>query len=292
MNGKRLAFIYADPKKTSDFYDLKTGLFEAFKYLPKNIEARVFVRSEQMNVLQEDHYDIYFRNSLKALNYSIKEVFEPTHTFVIGGADSNIDDLYINPKKPKYLIHKGKKHKKELSKIFDKVIVEIPEDKPQYDNAIYKSVVNTNAFVPKGNAKFFTVCYPQSLVNTTEIELFEKARVWGSISADLDTEVKLPLHSTVIRNEIFNQSMAVVLLSDEDSVETALSALACNIPVVATKDIKASLIPGVLVSNASTTALINTTYKALNMKYNFRDSYITPNFNPKSYAEMIVDLAV
>jgi hypothetical protein len=290
MNGKRLAFIYADRKKVDDFYQLKTGLFEAFKYLPKNFDVRVFVLSDQMNVHQYGSYDIYFRNTYKALQYAVKDVFEPTHTFIIGNGASNFDELPINKKKPNYLIHKGSSHDKSLSSLFDKVIVEIPEDAEEYSNSIYKMVVNTDIYKPLDMGKYFTVCYPQSLVATPDLDLFNKARVFGSISANLDTTVKIPLNSSLVRQTIFNQSKAVVLLNEDDSVETALSALACNVPVVATKDIKASYVPGVVTSTATVPDLPNITLKALNMRYNFRDAYIIPNFQPQSYAKMIVEL--
>lgn len=291
MNGKRLAFIYADYKKVDDFYQLQTGLFESFKYLPKkNFDVRVFVLSDQMNVHQHDSYDLYFRNTYKALEYAVKEQFEPTHTFVIGNGNSNYDELPINKKKPRFLIHKGSIHNKSLSSLFDKIIVEVPEDKDEYSNSIYKMTVNTELYKPVDMGKYFTVCYPQSLAALPDLELFNKARVFGSISANLDTTVKIPLSSSFVRQTIFNQSKAVVLMSDEDSVETALSALACNVPVVATKDIKASYVPGVITSNASVPELPNLTLKALNMKYNFRDAYIMPNFQPRSYADMIVEL--
>ncbi len=291
MNGKRLAFIYADYKKVDDFYQLQTGLFESFKYLPKkNYEVKVFVLSDQMNVHQHNSYDIYFRNTYRALEYAVKDQFEPTHTFVIGGGSSNYEDLPINKKKPKFLIHKGSVHNKSLENLFDKIIVEVPEDQDEYKNAIYKMTVNTDIYKPIDMGKYFTVCYPQSLVATPDLELFNQARVFGSISANLDTTVKIPLSSSFVRQTIFNQSKAVVLINDDDSVETALSALACNVPVVAVKDIKASFVPGVIKSTAAIPELPNVTLKALNMKYNFRDAYIMPNFQPSSYAEMIVDL--
>lgn len=290
MNGKRLAFIYADNQKTEDFYELNNGLFESFKYLPKNIQPRVFVKTDQMNVLQRDSFDIYFRNTYKALEYAVKDVFEPTHTFIIGNSNSPIENMPINPKRPKFLIQKGRGHDSSFAKLFDRVIVEIPEDIEYYSNAIYKAVVNTNSFFIRNSPKTITVCYPQKLSTDQEFALHNETRLWGSLSSNIENDFSIPMNSTTLRSYIFNHSMAVVLLSEEDAVETALSAMACNIPVVVTRDIKASYVPGVLLSNASKSELIATTQKAMNMKYNFRDAYITPNFNPKSYADMLVDI--
>jgi hypothetical protein len=119
--------------------------------------------------------------------------------------------------------------------------------------------------------------------------------VYGSISQTLNSTVKLPLEATQTLSTVFNQSKGVAFIDDtNDSYELALSALSCNVPVIASLDSKASKIPAVVKSVATTPDFTLSMLETLNLenKHNFRDEYIMPNYTPKQYAKMLMDLIV
>jgi hypothetical protein len=289
MRGKKLAFIFTEEKDSDFIIRLYSGLFASFRYLTHNFQTKVFTKSDQMNVIQRGFYDIYLRESLKTLNFAVNTFFEPTHVFFITKSMTNIEDYNLPKTVPKFVIYKGKEHSKEYGNNFKKVIVELPEEVKHYENAVYKSVVNTDSFNSFNAGKFYTVCFPQEH-SPEDDDIFPHVNVFGSISWNYPTTINMPMFDTDIQNVIFNQSKCVLLLNDNDSVEFALSALACNTPVVAVEGIKASKIPGVLIAKRDPANIIDLVTKAWNVKYNFRDAFITPNFNPKGYAEMIMEV--
>jgi len=293
MRGKKLAFIYTDKKPESYYYQLHNGLFESFEFLTKNFEVMVFVYSNDLNVIRRNGYDIAFRNDHKTMDYYLNYYFEPTHVFFIG-SDFDYEKVKLNKKTPKYLIHKGKNHNSKWYDYFDNVIVETEDEKKHYKNSVVASAVNTKMFFPQITEKYFTFCFPQEL-SKDKMEFFSKVRVYGSISQTLNSTVKLPLEATQTLSTVFNQSKGVAFIDDtNDSFELALSALSCNVPVIASLDSKASKIPAVVKSIATTPDFTLSMLETLNLenKHNFRDEYILPNYSPKQYAKILMDLIV
>jgi hypothetical protein len=294
MRGKKLAFIYTDYKPGEYYFGLHNGLFESFRHLNRNFEVMVFTYSDQMNVLRRPKYDVVFRNTDKSIEFAVNEYFNPTHTFFIGSSDFDFDRLKLDATTPKYLIHKGNKHDKRWYDYFENVIVETEEEKHHYKNSTVASVVNTKMYYPQMTDKYFTFCFPQDL-SVGKLEFFSKVRVYGSISQTLNSTVKLPLDATSTLTTVINQSKAVSLIEDtNESFEIALSALACNVPVLATIDSKASKIPAVVKSLATTPEFTIAMLEALQLenKHNFRDEYIMPNYGPNQYAKLLMDIIV
>lgn len=294
MRGKKLAFIFTDKKPGEYYYGLYNGLFESFKYLTKNFEVAVFAYTDELNVVRRNKYDINFRNTDKSIFYAVNAYFDPTHVFFVGSSNYDYEKFELPKSTPKFFIHKGNKHKEKYKDFFDTVIVESEEEKKHYTNAIVGSVVNTKDYFPQLTEKYFTFCFPQDL-SDNKLDFFSKVRVYGSISQTLNSTVKLPLESTHTLSTVMNQSKAVSIIEDtNDSFELALSALACNVPVVATVDSKASSIPAVVKSIATTPEFTLAMYETLTLekKYNFRDEFIMPNYTPQNYAKLLMDLIV
>lgn len=294
MRGKKLAFIYTDHKPADYYFGLYNGLFESFNHLNRNFEVMVFAYSDQLNVLRRPKYDIAFRNTDKSIEFSVNEYFDPTHTFFVGSPDFDFEKLKLDPKTPKYLIHKGNKHNPKLFNYFENVIVETEDEKEYYKNSIVASAVNTKSYFPQITDKYFTFCFPQDLTDS-KLDFFSKIRVYGSISQTLNSTVRLPLDATETLNTVINQSKAVSLIEDtNESFEIALSALACNVPVIATMDSKASKIPAVVKSVATTPDFTLAMLETLNLenKHNFRDEYVMPNYTPQAYAKLLMEIIV
>ena len=295
MRGKKLAIIITTQKPTEHYFQLHNGIFESIKYLTKNFETRVYCLTEQMNVLQRPSYDLYFRNTYPALKFALNESFEPTHVFFLSEGDFDFDLIPLNKGVPKFLIHKGRKHLEKYYDYFDTVIVETEEERKHYKKALCENVVNTNIYFPQITEKYFTFCFPQEL-QPSKFEFFNKVRVYGSISQNLNSTVKLPLNDSKLLSVIFNQSKAVALIDDtEDAIELALSALACNVPVITTTDSKAVTIPAVVKAEAITPEFTNLMYQTLLVgedNINFRDEYVMTNFTPQKYAKLLMDLII
>lgn len=292
MRGKKLAFVYTETKTADYYFNLHNGLFESFNYLNKNFEVMVFAYSDQLNVLRRPKYDIAFRNTDKSIEFAINEYFDPTHIFFVSSSEFDFEKLNLDKKTPKFLIHKGNKHNPKWFDYFDSVIVETEEEKKNYKNSVVASSVNTKAYYPQLTDKYFTFCFPQDL-SDTKLEFFSKIRVYGSISQTLNSTVKLPLESTEILATVINQSKALSLIENtNDSFELALSALACNVPVLATTDSKASKIPAVVKSVATTPEFTLAMLEALNLenKHNFREEYVIPNYTPQAYAKILMEI--
>jgi len=295
MRGKKLAIIITTNKPTEHYLQLHNGIFESIKYLTKNFQTRVYCFTEQMNVLQRPSYDLYFRNTYAALKFAVNESFEPTHVFFISEGDFDFSQIPLNKDVPKFLIHKGRKHLPEYYDYFDAVIVETEEEKKHYKNALCENVANTNIYYPQITEKYFTFCFPQEL-QPSKFDFFNKVRVYGSISQNLNSTVKLPLTNSILLSVIYNQSKGVALIDDtEDALELALSALACNVPVIATNDSKAASLPSVIKSGLDSTEFINKLYQTMQLhesNINFRDEYVIPNFTPQNYAKILMELIV
>ena len=287
MRGKKLAFVFTEEKDSDYFLRLYSGLFASFKYLTHNFQVKVFTHSNQMNVIQRGFYDIYLRESIKTMMYAVNMFFEPTHVFFVSPITYDFEKFTTNKGIPRYLIHKGNKFDKEKESLFNKIIVELPEETQYYNNSIHKTVVNTDIFKPINMGKFYTVCMPQEKTPNDD-EIFPN--IYGSISWAYDTTINLPLQDTDILNVVLNQSKCVLLLNDNDSIEFALSAMACNTPVVAVEGTKACHIPGVLTAKRNTESIVKTVSKAWDVKYPFRDAFVLPVLQPKDYAKTIMEI--
>jgi hypothetical protein len=289
MNNTKVAIVITDKRQAKEYFELKDGLLESLNLFKKNIEIEVFALTEQMNTLVTDKYNISFRNTLKALDFAINKRFEPDIVIAVGDPNFNYAKIFTDKYKKKILIHKGNSYPTNVESYFDYIIVETQKEEEKYKNSIVKSVVNTKLFNPKNSEKYFTVCYPQNISDEKK-DFFEQVRVYGSISQYLDSTVRLPLNNSELLATIINQSKLVSLLEDNNSVEYALSALACNTPVLTTIDTKAANLPPVLTSNVTTPEFINKTYTALNLRYNYFEEYIKPNYSPDKYSKMLMDL--
>jgi hypothetical protein len=286
MNNTKVAVVWTD-KKNSEYYFQPNWAVKLVKHFPKNFQFSFFALTETQSAIykEKDNYNLWFKPDIKTLHYGINVFFEPDILIVIGTSDFNFENVFGNQKR-KILIHKGSKHKTKDFNLFDVVIVETEEDKKHYKVAVVQPVVDEDNFSDLNAEKFYSVCYPQD-IKETNFDFYNNIRLYGSISNNLSTTVKLPLYKGDILNLIINQSRVVSLLEDADSFELALSSLACNTPVVALDSIKASKIPAVMTSPREEQKFIKQTIQAVDNCYNYREEYIMPNFTIKHMASVI-----
>ena len=286
MNNTKVAVVWTDKKKVENYF-VPNWAVKMSKFFPKNFEFAFFALTDTNSAVyrERENYTIWLKPDLKTLHYGVNVFYEPDILIVIGTSNFNFENLFGNQKKRIY-IHKGTAHKAKDRNLFDAVIVETEEDKEFYKTSIVQAVVDEKNFVDLNIHKFFSVCYPQE-VSVDNFDFFNNVRLYGSISNTLSTTVKLPLYRSDILNLIINQSKVLSLLEEEDSFELALSALACNTPVVALNTTKASKIPAVMSASYDPQDFIKQTVKAVDNCYNYREEYIMPNFTTKHMADVI-----
>lgn len=290
MNNTKIAVVWTDRKKAENYF-VPNWAVRMVKYFPKNFEFAFFALTDTNSAVyrEKENYTVWLKPDLKTLHYGVNVFYEPDILIVIGTSNFNFEPLFGNQKKRIY-IHKGTTHKEKDYDLFDAVIVETEDDKPYYKETIVQAVVDDETFNFLDVHKFFSVCYPQELIDTDKLSFFNKVRLFGSISNTLSTTVNLPLYRQDILNLIINQSKVVSLLDDADSFELALSALACNTPVVALDGIKASKIPAVMSAPQEEQEFIKQTVRAVDYCYNYREEYVMPNFTIKHMAGAIKQL--
>jgi hypothetical protein len=286
MNNTKVAVVWTDKKKVENYF-VPNWAVKMSKYFPKNYEFAYFALTDTNSAVyrERENYTIWFKPDLKTLHYGVNVFYEPDILIIIGTSNFNFENLFGNQKKRIY-IHKGTTHKEKDKSLFDAVIVETLEDKDYYKESIVQAVVDEENFTNLDIHKFFSVCYPQE-ISERNFEFFNHVRLYGSISNSLSTTVRLPLHRSDILNLIINQSKVLSLLEEEDSFELALSALACNTPVVALNTTKASRIPAVMSAGFDPQEFIKQTVNAVDNLYNYREEYIMPNFTIKHMADTI-----
>ena len=287
MNNTKIAVVWTDRKKAENYF-VPNWAVKMTKYFSKNFEFAFFALTDTNSAVykEKENYTIWLKPDLKTLHYGVNMFFEPDILIVIGTSNFNFEGLFGNQKKKIY-IHKGTTHKTKDFDLFDMVITEIEEDRKYYKNSIVQAVVDEENFLDLKIHKFFSVCYPQELIDQDKLNFFNNVRLFGSISNTLSTTVKLPLYRQDILNLIINQSKVMSLLDESDSFELALSSLACNTPVVALSSIKASQIPAVMKAPQDEQEFIKQTIRAVDNCYNYREEYILPNFTIKHMANVV-----
>ena len=289
MNNTKVAIVWTD-KRSAEYYFNPNWAVRLTKHFPKNFEFSFFALTDTQSAIyrEKENYTLWLKPDLKTLHYGINMFCEPDILIVIGTSNFNFEGILGNQKKKIY-IHKGSTHKTKDFDLFDAVIVETEDEKKYYKNSIVQPVVDDENFDDLKIFKFFSVCYPQE-VSKENFDFFNTIRLFGSISNTLTTTVKIPLYRTDILNLIINQSRVVTLLDEYDSYELALSSLACNVPVIALDNIKASKIPAITSSSNNPSEFVKKTIDAVDNCYNYREEYIMPNFTIKHMASAIKTL--
>jgi len=114
------------------------------------------------------------------------------------------------------------------------------------------TVFNSRLFSPEEHiSKTFQRCFPQQVTNLDLIEklILDKSTVTMNKLGDVFYLSDIPSY---MLSSIFNRSKVVCLLDKTNDMELALSAMACQIPVVTVVDNKSSQLPNIVYSTATT----------------------------------------
>ena len=286
MNNTKVAVVWTDVRNP-EYYFTPNWAVKLPRYFKKNFEFTFFALTTTNSAIynENENLNIWLKPDNKTLSYGVTKFTEPDILIVIGTSDFPFEILFGNAKK-RIFIAKGSKNNPKNYDLFNLVITETEEEIKNYKTAVCQPVVDTENYTSQKGERYFSVCYPQDLSNKLQ-DFFEQVRFYGSVSNNLPTTVKMPLTRHDILKTVFSQSQTVSLLDDFDSFELAMSALACNTPVVALNSIKASKIPVVYSSSDNPERFIKTQYMASKKKLDWRHEFILPNFTVEKLASII-----
>lgn len=285
MNNTKISIVWTDTRNP-EYYFTPNWATKLPKYFKRNYEFSFFALTDTNSAIEKDDGNtIWLKSDYKTLTYGVTRFAEPDILIIIGKSNFNFENLFGKAKK-KIFIHKGLEHRKQDYNLFDLVITEIESDRKHYKTSVCQPVVDTESYNFINIDKHFPAFFPQE-ISDKNYDFFDNVRLYGSIATNVSRGLKLPLKRHDLLNMIFNQSKVVSLLEDFDSFELALSALACNVPVVALSDTKASEIPVVLHAKKDEKNFINAQVRALKQNYDFRNDYILPNFTVEKIAGII-----
>lgn len=288
MNNTKITVVWTDTRNP-EYYITSNWATKLPKYFKRNYEFSFFALTDINSAVEKDDGStIWLKRDYKTLSYGVTRFAEPDILIIIGTSNYDFESLFGKSKK-KILIHKGSKHRNQDYNLFDLVITELERDTKHYKTAVCQGVVDTESYHNMKIDKHFPAFFPQEISNNN-FNFFEGVKLYGSIATSASKDLKLPLKRHDLLNMIFNQSMVVSLLEDFDSYELALSALACNVPVVALEQTKSASIPVVISTRKNEKTFINAQVKALKQNYDFRNDYILPNFTIDKIASIIQDI--
>jgi len=284
MNNTRVCVVWTDTRNP-EYYFTPNWATKLPDHFTKNFEFSFFALTNTNSAIDKNDKTIWLKSDNKTLSYGVTKFAEPDILIIIGSSNYDFTNLFGKLKR-KILIHKGQTHKKQDYDLFDLVITETQEDTKHYKTSVCQGVVDTDNYKPIDIDKYFPAFFPQE-ISDKNYDFFDGVRLYGSIATNVSRGLKLPLTRHDLLNMIFNQSKVVSLLEDFDSYELALSALSCNVPVVALNNTKASSIPVVTNAKKDEKSFINAQVKALKQNYDFRNDYILPNFTVDKIASII-----
>lgn len=225
--------------------------------LPKNYDVQFFFYSDTMNALEiaksQGVHTVWFKNTIKALEYGVNTYFEPDVIICIGSPNFNWDNL-AHPERLSFFIHDSYDAPREdLSVIFDKCYTLIQEDIVDKEKTEVRRYYDSYVFAKKNKHKYFERVFPQKIKNTdlfNDLQNPDNSVVFGKEFND-SRFFNIVTQNKSVLNDIINSSKVTCLIERENDIELALNSLACGVPVVTTPDLKSSKLPSVIVSNAT-----------------------------------------
>lgn len=250
MNNTKVAVIFSEKKSHLWYINNHPGLMEALSSLPRNFHVEFFCNTDTMNAFIRDGQTIWFKNTIKAMKWAINTYFEPNIVICVGSPNYEWDKILVG-KYRKIFIYDSYE---EPTKTFDWDVVIVPtlNDLQFFPKAMVATVFNSRLFSPEEHiSKTFQRCFPQQVTNLDLIEklILDKSTVTMNKLGDVFYLSDIPSY---MLSSIFNRSKVVCLLDKTNDMELALSAMACQIPVVTVVDNKSSQLPNIVYSTATT----------------------------------------
>lgn len=309
MPKRKIALIKHGKGETLDsWYGWCDGLFGALTELAKDITVTVFGYSDQDTTLLREGIEIKLFTSENGMRRWL-DSYQPHIILGWGTSFHNWQELDYNgvPGKKILLYAGGTPDDTNASKLFDLVVVENESDKKFFKRSEVAFGTNTKVFRPLDLNKVYPAFYPAAFALYKRHNLWAKSVPDGSLAVGQMQDHETECFEVVTENGhiispplsmnsmpfFYNQSFATVLTPEHlgGCQRAALESMACNIPVLATNDSKASEFEGVWscdpnvqeISNAYLTMVTEFEQNPINL----REEYVVGKYDHIKYAEKL-----
>jgi glycosyltransferase involved in cell wall biosynthesis len=298
----------AKNENLTQWYSWCDGLYGAMNVLGEKYNIKVFGYCDTPAHLERDNISITLTDNISSLKYWLAS-FSPKFIFGWGTSYDPWDEIeeYSGERaERKILLYAGGPYNEHNArKYFDHIVVENPSDQQYFTNSTIAFGTNTDVFKPMGLNKLFPAFFPAAFAGWKHHELFADAMPKGSLAIGQFIEVEKHIYENVLSKGhlvfpalpmtampyFYNQSDGVCLTPERmgGCQRAALEAMACNVPVLAVKDSKASEFEGVNVCEADIES-IRKAYADMvsefkNNPIGLRDKYIVGKLDHFTYAE-------
>lgn len=292
----------------TNWYSWSDGLSAAMEELAKDFIVTVFGYADQDSLIKRKDMEIKLFTSNNSMRYWL-DSFQPNVIFGWGTSFHPWDELNYNgvPSKKILLYAGGTPDKDNAHKLFDVVVVENEADKREFNRSVVAFGTNTKVFRPMDLNKVYPAFYPAAFALYKRHDLWSKSVPDGSLAVGHMQDHETQCYEVVKENGhiispplpmdsmpfFYNQSFATVLTPEHmgGCQRAALESMACNIPVLATNDSKASEFEGVW-SCEPTVQEISNAYLAMVTSFeqepvNLRDNYVIGKYDHIQYAKKL-----
>lgn len=301
------------------WYEWCDGLYGAMQVLGEKYNVKVFGYCDIPAYIERGNIAIHLSDNISSLKYWLAS-FGPKYIFGWGTSYDKWNEIEEyngeSPDKKILLYAGGPINVPNAKRKFNQIVVENESDKALFTiNNGFPNVeiafgTNTDVFKPMKLNKLYPAFFPAAFAGWKHHELFAKAMPPGSLAVGMLIDSEKHCYETVIENGhiiapalpmtsmpyFYNQSKGVCLTAEHmgGCQRAALEAMACNIPVLATNNSKASEFDGVWTCDPDPD-VIREAYIAMllmfeNGEFDLRQQFILGRYDHFSYAEKLAKL--
>lgn len=312
MPKRKIAVIkHGKGEPLTSWYSWCDGLFGALAELGKESTVKIFGYSDQDTVFVKNGIEVKLFTSHNSMRYWL-DSYQPSVIFGWGTSFHSWEELDYNgvPSKKILLYAGGEPDDNNARRLFDSVVVENKSDEKHFTHVTTAFGTNTDVFKPMSLNKIYPAVYPAAFALYKRHNLWAKGVPDGSLAVGHIQEHEKECFEVVVENNhiimppiamdsvpyLYNQSFATVLTAERlgGCQRSALESMACNIPVLATNDSKASEFEGVWscppiveeISNAYLSMVTSFEQEPIDL----RKEYIVGKYDHIEYAKKLKEL--
>lgn len=256
----KIAVVKPSKESLASHLAWNDGLCAALKILGQKHDVKFFSYAEAGATIKKDTIEMKLVETEYSMSYWLKS-FGPK--LIIGWGTSNYHWNEIQPFDVRkiLLFAGGNPDSDHASKIFSQVVVESESDAPYFPGSKVAFGTNTELFRPLDRNKLFPSLYPAAFALWKRHDLWAESMPAGSLACGLFQDHEKQCYEICVKGghlimphvsadalvNLYNESLGVCITAERigGSQRTALEAMACNIPVLATNDSKAAEFDGV-----------------------------------------------
>lgn len=308
-NKSKIAVIREGKYTLEEWNSWCDGLYKALELAADVANIRVYGYCDMPATIVKNNLTLVLSDNVSSLRYWVNS-FGCRKIIAIGRPNHDWHEV-ISFKQPKYLIAvDGSPDKKNVTSLFEKIVVKLSKDKKQYTNSVVAFGTNTDRFRELELNRLYPSLYIGEFLPEKRHNLWAKAMPAGSLAVGrMDPKypecfevclenghLVLPQVPNTLIPYLLNQSQGVCLTADANGggFQIALEALSCNVPVLATKDSEAAYLDGVWTCapevNEIREAYLSMILSFQNSNTDLFDKYVKDKYDEYAYAQAILEL--